>query len=168
MATVEGWTIRRYRPPDRERIRELTVEGFAGFAVEERIDQRWPGVGEMDWRERKGSEVLAEVDRFPEGCFVAEADGEVVGYVTTSVHEGRRQGRIPNLAVDARLRGRGIGRALIETALADFRRRGLRVARIETLENNEVGRHLYPALGFQEIARQIHYAMPLDPAEDQG
>jgi hypothetical protein len=35
------------------------------------------------------------------------------------------------------------------------------VAKIETLEQNPIGRSLYPSLGFVEIARQIHYAMPL-------
>ena len=34
-------------------------------------------------------------------------------------------------------------------------------AKIETLEQNSIGRHLYPSLGFIEVARQIHYAMPL-------
>ena len=37
------------------------------------------------------------------------------------------------------------------------------VAKIETLEQNTIGRHLYPSLGFREIARQIHYAMSLIP-----
>ena len=37
------------------------------------------------------------------------------------------------------------------------------VAKIETLEQNPIGRQLYPSLGFQEVARQIHYAMPLVP-----
>jgi hypothetical protein len=35
------------------------------------------------------------------------------------------------------------------------------VAKIETLEQNPIGRHLYPALGFREVARQIHFAMDL-------
>jgi hypothetical protein len=35
------------------------------------------------------------------------------------------------------------------------------IAKIETLEQNLIGRHLYPSLGFVEVARQIHYAMPL-------
>ena len=39
--------------------------------------------------------------------------------------------------------------------------RGMQVAKIETLEQNPVGQHLYPRLGFQEVARQIHYAMRL-------
>ena len=38
---------------------------------------------------------------------------------------------------------------------------GLRQAKIETLDTNLAGQHLYPKLGFVEVARQIHYAMPL-------
>jgi hypothetical protein len=37
----------------------------------------------------------------------------------------------------------------------------MQVAKIETLEQNPVGQALYPDLGFQEVARQIHYAMRL-------
>jgi ribosomal protein S18 acetylase RimI-like enzyme len=73
-----------------------------------------------------------------------------------------RIGWINNLAVAAELRGQGLGRRLIEHALDHFRAHGMTVARIETLEQNPVGRHLYPSVGFQEIARQIHFAMPLE------
>ena len=34
-------------------------------------------------------------------------------------------------------------------------------ARIETLDQNDVGAHFYPDFGFQEVARQIHYIMPI-------
>ena len=36
-----------------------------------------------------------------------------------------------------------------------------RKARIETRACNEVGRELYPSVGFTEVARQIHYVMKL-------
>ncbi|HZW29623.1 MAG TPA: GNAT family N-acetyltransferase, partial [Isosphaeraceae bacterium] len=77
-----------------------------------------------------------------------------------------RIGWIHNLAVDAGLRGQGLGRRLLEHALRRFRDEGMTVAKIETLEQNPIGRHLYPSVGFREVARQIHYAMPLkdDPA----
>jgi hypothetical protein len=32
---------------------------------------------------------------------------------------------------------------------------------IETIEGNEIGEHLYPACGFAEVARQIHFALKL-------
>ncbi|MGN6546994.1 MAG: GNAT family N-acetyltransferase, partial [Aureliella sp.] len=58
-------------------------------------------------------------------------------------------------------RGRGIGRQLIEHALDYFRREGMSFAMIETMVNNPVGQHLYPACGFVEAGRQIHYAKKL-------
>ena len=76
-----------------------------------------------------------------------------------------RIGWIHNLAVEDGLRGQGLGRRLIEHALDHFRRCGMTVARIETLDQNPIGQHLYPSLGFREIARQIHYAVPLVPGQ---
>ena len=55
----------------------------------------------------------------------------------------------------------GLGRRLIEHALERFRATGMAVAKIETLEQNTMGRWFSATLGFQEIARQIHFAMPL-------
>ncbi|MBC8326105.1 MAG: GNAT family N-acetyltransferase [Verrucomicrobia subdivision 3 bacterium] len=55
-------------------------------------------------------------------------------------------------------RGRGLGRALIEHALEYFRNEKLAYAVIETMETYPIGQTLYPAAGFQEIARQVHYA----------
>jgi ribosomal protein S18 acetylase RimI-like enzyme len=79
-----------------------------------------------------------------------------------------RIGWIHNLAVAEQVRGLGLGRRLIEHALSKFRIAGMTVAKIETLEQNAIGRHLYPSLGFIEIARQVHYALPLldRPAND--
>ncbi|MGH2350425.1 MAG: GNAT family N-acetyltransferase, partial [Chloroflexota bacterium] len=91
--------------------------------------------------------------------------GEVVGYVTCEVLPNLGLGRIPDLAVDARWRGRGLGRRLLEHALTSFRELRLPLAKIETLAHNEVGRHLYPSLGFELVATQYHYIMPLGPVE---
>ena len=85
----------------------------------------------------------------------------MIGYITTWIDPDASTGFIPNLALAASSRGQGIGRQLIEHALQFFRERQLAFARIETLDQNEVGRHLYPALGFREVARQIHYGMTL-------
>ena len=155
-------TIRPLRPGDLERVKAITVEGFEPVSIDAAIDRRWPGLLPAYWGERKWLMMQPEVAGHPEHCYVAELAGQVVGYVTTIVLPEHKVGRIPDLAVDARFRGRGIARRLLDHALDRFRAQGLRVARIETLAHNEVGQHLYPSLGFQEMARQIHYAMPLD------
>ncbi len=59
-------------------------------------------------------------------------------------------------------RGQGLGRQLITHALDYFRSLGLTHAKIETLDQNAIGQHLYPACGFVEVARQIHYVIALD------
>jgi ribosomal protein S18 acetylase RimI-like enzyme len=109
-----------------------------------------------------------QVAQAPEHCWVAEANGEVVGYVTTEVLPALGVGRIPDLAVDGAWRGKGVGRLLLERALEMFREMGLPFAKIETLAHNEVGRHLYPSLGFELVATQLHYVMPLDAVLDSS
>jgi ribosomal protein S18 acetylase RimI-like enzyme len=59
------------------------------------------------------------------------------------------------------MRARALGRQLIEHALEYFRAQGLAYAVIETMAQNPVGQHLYPACGFVEIARQVHFARKL-------
>jgi ribosomal protein S18 acetylase RimI-like enzyme len=157
-----GVIVREMRPDDLDRVRAITLEGFGGVSVEAAIDRQWPGKLPTVWGERKWRAMQAEVRDHPECCFVAEVDGEVAGYITTIVFAADKVGRIPDLAVDARFQGRGIGRQLLERAIEFFRGRGLMVARIETLANNEVGNHLYPSVGFEEVARQVHFAMRLD------
>src|SRR5919198_3169968 len=146
-------SIRSLRPEDAARVKAITLEGFGPVSVEAAIERRWPDLLPTAWGERKWQSMQPEVRDHPEWCFVAETGGEVVGYVTTIIFERDRVGRIPDLAVDARFRGLGIGRRLLEHALDYFRRRGMNVARIETLAHNEVGQRLYPSLGFEEIAR---------------
>ncbi len=160
-------TIRRYRPGDLEAIIRLTVEAFDGVSIDRNMEQQFGVINGRDWRWRKARHIEFDVARDPDGVFVAEAASQVVGYITTFRDRDAGIGWIPNLAVDAELRGQGLGRQLIQHALDEFRRIGLTHARIETLAQNPVGQNLYPSLGFHEVARQIHYGMALDSPEDE-
>ncbi len=153
--------LRPYQPADLEAMQRITAEGFEGTAIEQHVERLCGEVNGHDWRWRKARQVEEECRVNPEGVFVVEEEGRVLGYVTTLVDRESGKGRIPNLAVDAAAQGRGIGRRLIEHALDYFRAEGLAVAAIETMANNPAGQHLYPSCGFVEIARQIHYAMKL-------
>ena len=153
--------IRAYREPDRRVLKEITARAFAGMSIDGSLEERFGLVGGTNWEERKLAQIDADCDKNPAGVFVYEEGGQVVGFVSVALDRGTNQGRIMNLAVDVGQQGKGIGRRLVEHALQYMRDEGMELARIETLEENEVGRHLYPKLGFEEIARQIYYARRL-------
>lgn len=153
--------IRLYQPADLAELKRLTLEGFEGIAIDQMVEKECGIINGHDWRWRKARHIDDDVAANPSGVFVAEAEGKVVGYITTRIDREIGKGRIPNLAVDATARGQGLGRRLIEHALAYFREQGMAYAMIETMAYNEVGNHLYPSCGFKEVGRQIHFAMKL-------
>ena len=157
-----SYSIRPYQSADLEAIEVITLVGFAGVSLDHALEEKLGGeLGGHDWRWRKARHIDDDVAAHADGIFVAEGEGKVFGYISTFVDREAGRGRIPNLAVDAAARGHGIGRALIEHALDYFRREKLTYAVIETMESNPIGQTLYPATGFQEIARQVHYAQRL-------
>jgi ribosomal protein S18 acetylase RimI-like enzyme len=156
----EEVVIRPFRSEDTETIVAITGKVFAPASIDAMIEKML-GRPAAEWREIKAQGVRKELEGNPEGCFVAELGGKVVGYVTTVANHLASRGIIPNLAVSGEVQDRGIGRRLLLRALEYFRGLGLAQAKIETLACNEVGQHLYPSLGFRELARQIHYVMPL-------
>jgi ribosomal protein S18 acetylase RimI-like enzyme len=155
--------IRPYREADRSVVRELTAAAFEGVSIDHNLDQLLGPIAGREWRWRKMRDIDRDIDFLGAQLAVAEEHpgGGVVGYVTMQCDPETKIGWIHNLAIGAGSRGQGLGRELIEHALNCFRAAGMTIAKIETLEQNLIGRHLYPALGFVEIARQIHYAMPL-------
>lgn len=157
------YRIRAYQPTDLPRLQEITAETFGPVSIDRNMERRLGPFGQGDWRRRKVGAIADDCTAQPDGVFVAEdAAGRVVAYITTRLNQLSGIGWIPNLAVDPAHQGRGLGRALIEHALEFLRRSGMQVAKIETLEQNPIGQKLYPSLGFEEVARQVHYAMRLD------
>ena len=157
------YSIRAYQPTDLPRLQEITALTFGPVSIDRNMEQKLGPFGQGDWQARKVGAIADDCVAQPDGVFVAEDEAGVVeGYVTTRLNPASGVGWIPNLAVHPAHQGRGLGRALLEHALAYFRRSGMEVAKIETLEQNPVGQKLYPGLGFTEVARQIHYAMRLD------
>lgn len=154
-------SFRRYRPDDLDAVKRLTIESFGGVTIEENVENTLGILNGRDWRWRKARHLDEDVAANPDGIFIAESEGRFVGYITTRVDRAAGKGRIPNLAVTTGFRGRGLGRALIERALQYFREEGLVYAVIETMAQNEIGQHLYPACGFVEVARQAHFARKL-------
>src|SRR5579859_6051791 len=121
-------SLRLYRPDDLGEIKRLTLESFSGVTIEENLESALGVLNGHDWRWRKARHIDEDVAANPEGIFVAESQGRLVGYITTRVDREAGKGRIPNLAVEAEFRGRGLGRELIEHAVEYFRAQGLAYA----------------------------------------
>jgi ribosomal protein S18 acetylase RimI-like enzyme len=158
--------IRAFQPADLAELKRLTVEGFTGVSIDHGIEEAFGVINGHDWRWRKARHIDDDVARDAAGVFVAEDidsenNAQIVGYITTWQDRAAGIGHIPNLAVAASHRNQGLGRTLIEHALNHFRAASLTHAKIETLAQNAIGNHLYPSLGFVEVARQVHFVAKL-------
>jgi GNAT superfamily N-acetyltransferase len=81
-------------------------------------------------------------------------DGEKVGilWVCERDVEGGRVLFIYDVRLDESQRGKGYGRAAMELAEAEAKRRGLARVALNVFGGNEVARNLYRSLGYDEIA----------------
>lgn len=157
--------IRTFEEADRPRLHEITAGSFRDASVHGKIEALYGELRGTTWADRKLKDIDHDIEIDPGGVLVAEVDGEVVGYITTTVDEESGIGRIPNLAVDGNCQGKGIGKALINAALDRFETEGMEYAKIETLATNDAGGSLYPKAGFRELVRQIHYVMKMEDAK---
>jgi GNAT superfamily N-acetyltransferase len=114
-------------------IRPLTA-GDIAFAMRLKEQAGWNQT-EADWRRCLALE--------PEGCFLAEWNGVPVGTTTTCIFGPVAW--VAMVLVEASVRGRGIGRALVEMALAYLKSRGVRTIRLDA---TPYGMPLYEKLGF--------------------
>ena len=95
--------------------------------------------------------------------FVAEAQGQVVGYILGEVHIRKpiyppgTYGFISDLSVTAAWRRQGIGRALVETLMAWFKRAGVTAVELFVAEANPVSQQFWERMGFKHYLRLLRY-----------
>lgn len=146
---------------DLETVIELTLSAFAEVSFESNIQSEFGLVNGLSWKERKGDHIRGDFED-PDGrVLLAKKSGQTIGFVSIRLNRTSKIGVIANLAVAATSRNGGVGRMLIQSAIELMRDESMELARIETLEQNEVGQSLYPKLGFRELARQIYYCQDL-------
>ena len=103
------------------------------------------GMGLNDYDDtREGVERFLR--RNPFTCFVAEEDGVPAGVILTG-HDGRRA-HIYHAAVRPDCRGKGIGRALIETALAALKAEGIAKVSFVAFARNAEGNAFWDHMDF--------------------
>lgn len=150
-------TIRLYRKTDRPEVLDIAEASFEGVCLEHVMEQDFGRIGGASWQERKKKGIDYDLKRRSRDALVAEADGQVVGFVCTRLYHKRSIGHVANLAVAPDYQGQGVGRSLVDAAVRHLRDRGMDYARVETLEHNEKAGNLYRSSGFEEIARRVYY-----------
>jgi len=94
---------------------------------------------------------------------VAEKDGVVVGLSVTA--STGIEWELENIVVAKGLRGRGIGRQLLQAIVVSARAAGAQELHAEIRESNPAINNFYKPLGFQEIGRRTkYYTLPHEDA----
>jgi len=135
------------------RIREMTVADMPfGMALKEQAG--WNQTA-ADWRRFLALE--------PDGCFLAEEDGEPAGTLTTCVFGSVAW--IAMVLVEEKRRGRGIATALLKHAIAYLDNRGVPTIRLDA---TALGRPVYVKLGFADEYGLTRYGGTPAPVPELG
>lgn len=146
-----------FRPLSRDNLADVIVLDGAFTVEAELLPSARDGVVtyelapvpayEKRYADNEESELADFIDAADKMFLLAYADGRLAGHVSVAVH-WNRYGFIDHLAVDARFRRRGVGRALLAQAIDWARARHLPGVMLETQNNNVPACKLYERLGF--------------------
>src|SRR5919202_139463 len=157
-----GPIVRRATPADLQRIGRLgalLVEEHHGFDPQRFLAAR-PGTPEG-----YASFISTQLEDPDKAVLVADDNGDVIGYAYAAV-EGYDYmalrgpaGVVHDILVDAEYRGRGVGRQLLDAALAFLKSRGAPRVVLTTAEGNERAQRLFARAGFRrtmiEMTREL-------------
>lgn len=123
-------------------IRTMSVEDY------EKVYHLWmhtEGMG-LNTTDDSREGIAKYLHRNPHTCFVAEEHGELVGLIMSG-HDGRR-GFIYHTTVKAEYRGKGIGKKLVDAALAALEKEGIHKVALVAFEKNIAGNLFWEKVGF--------------------
>lgn len=140
--------IRHAEAGDIEEIHEVAMESWKDAysdiipekIIEEIVD---------DWYSEEDLVQQVEDPIF----FVAEQDGNIVGFVHASVEDEEAQ--LHRIYLRPESQGRGIGSSLYNRVEEEIREKGGESVRLEVLSENEKGLNFYLHQGFKEVKEEV-------------
>ncbi|MER7488174.1 mycothiol synthase [Streptomyces sp. NPDC126497] len=114
-----------------------------------------PEQGSLTQRDLDDRKAEAWFD--PEGFFLAERDGRLVGFHWTKVHAAERLGEVYVLGVSPDAQGGGLGKSLTTIGLRHLAAAGLPTAMLYVDADNEAAVSVYERLGFVTHETDLMY-----------
>ncbi|WP_320785040.1 mycothiol synthase [Streptomyces sp. CRN 30] len=145
-ALPKGVTVRPF-VPGQDDTAWLTVNA-AAFA-------HHPEQGSLTQRDLDDRKAEPWFD--PAGFFLAEREGEVVGFHWTKVHGAERLGEVYVVGVSPTAQGGGLGKALTAVGLRHLAAEGLPTAMLYVDADNEAAVAVYERLGFVTYETDLMY-----------
>jgi N-acetylglutamate synthase-like GNAT family acetyltransferase len=137
-------TVRGYRDEDRDACRGLWVE----LTQTHRDLYSAPEIGGDD----PGSYFDEHLELVgPENVWVAERDGQVVGFTALIAKE--KHAELEPIVVSGEHRGEGIGRALAETVISTAKERGMRQVIVRPVGRNADAIGFFHSRGFDSVGQ---------------
>jgi len=104
----------------------------------------------------------------PEAAFLAEADGQIVGFIEVGLRSHadgcnprHPVGFLEGWYVEPALRKRGVGAALVKAAEQWSRAQGCREMASDTWIDHQESQRAHAALGFEVVDRCVHFRKSL-------
>ena len=137
VAPAPGWSIRQFRPADLPSCRKLYIEGLLGGKLAENDTG-------LDIDDIESAYMHADGNSF----WVAQmSTGEIVGMIGVQHHD-QGLGQVRRLRVAATHRRRGIGKALLETAVKFCRENQYLKVALDTFIERSGAVEMFQKLGF--------------------
>lgn len=145
-ARVETLTIRGFRDSDIPTILEINRLAFSQHPEQGAMDL-------PDFDARRAQDWFR-----PEGLFVAEIEGRVVGFHWTKIENSI--GEVYVVGVHPDEHGRGVGTALTAHGLTYLTNSGVDAIELYVEGDNQTALGVYRKLGFVEVNRDVLYQLP--------
>ncbi|MCL3817570.1 mycothiol synthase [Aeromicrobium wangtongii] len=149
--TIEGVTLRTYRDDDADAIVRVNARAFAHHPEQGAMDR-------ADLDRRMASDWFD-----PDGLFVAERDGRVIGFHWTKIEDTPEEGPVGEVyvvGIDPDAQGGGLGTALTARGLRHMYERGIPVVDLYVEGDNAPALKVYRNLGFQDWKIDTLYKTP--------
>ncbi len=137
---------------DAERVQVIVGEIWGG-GDDALMEKEFGVIGGRPWSEWLSGSVLSYLKADGTRSFVAEQNGDVIGFCSYVIDEARSRGTVGYNGVARDQQGRGIGSAMLDFVLSGIRADGMEYAGVIVADNEEhlPARRNYEKHGFRRL-----------------